>query len=297
MALFNFFNRKNSELENHSAGRELITDSSHFVIVEAYKRLRTNLLFMLSDKKKIVAFTSTVPSEGKTTNCLNLAISFAKAGHKILVIDMDMRKPRVHASFNAPLSPGLSEMLDGSEKTPNIIETSYENLHILTAGSRPQTPPELLMTPLFEALINSLREEYDYIFVDTPPVYVVTDLSVVASKFDGIVYVVREKVVPLRTLKKSVEHLTDLNGKVLGFIFNDSDRTTAFAKYVYRYRYSYKYSGKYGYGKYGKYGGYGGYGSYGSYGSYGYGDPVNDGSSEKKREKIKVKEEIKRKKK
>ncbi len=265
-----------------SAPRELMTRNTHFVITEAYKRLRTNLLFMLSGNKKVIAFTSTMPSEGKTTNCLNIAIAFAETGNKILVIDMDMRKPRVHTSFDFDLSPGLSDALISPDKKPNIKATDRENLFVLTAGTKPPAPPELLMTSEFETLLNALREEYDYIFIDTPPVHIVSDLSVVANKFDGVVYVVREKTVPLRTLKKSIEQLENVQAHVLGFIFNDSEKSSLFAKYAYRYKYSYKYG--YRYGSYGFRYGY----------TYGYEDSTDEnGETVRIKTKKKIRKENK----
>lgn len=246
MAVFDLF-RKNAKKEKY-VRRSLLSDESHFSVIEAYKKMRTNFLFMLGSEKKVVAFTSTIANEGKTTNCLNLAISFAKVGKKVVVIDVDMRKPQVHNYLDIALAPGLSDVLGKFVSYTPVYKTAYENLDVIPAGTLPPAPPELLMTREFEDLLASLKEKYDYIFIDTPPVHLVTDLAVFASKIDGVVFVVREKTVPVTVLHKSIEGLEHVGGKVLGFILNDSERSTAFSKYSYRRRYADKYGYGYGYG-------------------------------------------------
>ncbi len=246
MAGFGLFKKKNKAVKY--VRRSLLSDESHFSIVEAYKKTRTNFLFMLGNDKKVVAFASTIANEGKTTNCLNLAISFAKVGKRVLVIDVDMRKPQVHNYLNVPLSPGLSDVIGQFVQDAPISKTAYENLDVLPAGTLPPAPPELLMTKGFEKLLDTLKETYDYIFIDTPPVHLVTDLAVFAAKIDGIVFVVREKTVPASVLRKAIEGIESVGGKVLGFILNDSERSTAFSKYSYRRRYADKYGYGYGYG-------------------------------------------------
>lgn len=234
-------NRRGSEFPDK--GR-LITKESHFTIIEAYKRMRTNLLFMLGKDKRVIAFTSTMANEGKTTNCANLGIAFAEAGNKILIIDMDMRKPQIHNYFGYEVSPGLSDVLAGFSQKANVIKTDYENLFILPAGTIPPSPPELIMSDAFSELIEEFKKEYDYVFVDTPPVHLVTDLAVVAEKVDGVVFVVRERAVPLELLKKSVAGIERIGGKVLGFVLNDSGQASTYLQYRYRR----KYANKYGYG-------------------------------------------------
>lgn len=246
MAKFDLFKKKNDAAKY--VRRSLLSDDSHFSIVEAYKKTRTNFLFMLGSDKKVVAFASTIANEGKTTNCLNLAISFAKVGKRVIVIDVDMRKPQVHNYLNVPLSPGLSDVLGNFVSDIPVSKTAYENIDVLPAGTLPPAPPELLMTKEFENLLDNLKEKYDYIFIDTPPVHLVTDLAVFASKIDGVVFVVREKTVPASVLRKSIESIEDVGGKVLGFILNDSERSTAFSKYSCRRRYADKYGYGYGYG-------------------------------------------------
>lgn len=242
--------KKEANLKD-KAKRGLLSDNSHFAIVEAYKKMRTNFLFMLREEKKVVAFSSTVANEGKTTNCVNLGISFSGVNKKILIIDADMRRPQVHNHLGVPLSPGLSDFLGEFTDDIPIIKTEYENLDVLPAGTLPPSPSELFMTPRFDELLEALRSKYDYILIDTPPVHIVSDLSSFASKIDGVVFVVREKKAALPTIKKTVEEIDGVGGKVLGFVFNGSEKVELFAKYSYRRKYESKYGYGYGYGYYG----------------------------------------------
>lgn len=226
---------------------EILTENSPFIINEAYKSMRTNLMFMLSGNKKVIAFTSSTANEGKTTTCLNTAVAFAQTGHKVLVIDVDMRKPRVHRYFEIPSSPGFSDKLGGFIKELPISKTEYENLWVLPVGTIPPSPPELLMTAIFDELLSQIRDEYDYIFIDTPPIHVVTDLAIIASKLDGVVFVVRENTVALEVVKQSIDSLERVGAKILGFILNDSVGDSLFTQYRYRRKYKARYGYTYGY--------------------------------------------------
>lgn len=241
------FTHKKRKKTSSYVKSELLTADSPFIITEAYKAMRTNLMFMLAGNKKVIAFTSSVANEGKTTTCLNLAIAFSQTGHKVLIIDMDMRKPRIHRYFDVPSSPGLSDNLGGFSPEIPISPTQYENLFILPVGTIPPSPPELLMNPSFDKLIESVREQYDYVFIDTPPIHLVTDLAIIANKLDGVVFIVRENAVTLEVVKTSVEGLERVDAKILGFILNDSDGSTPFAQYKYRRKYKGQYGYTYGY--------------------------------------------------
>lgn len=226
---------------------ELLTENSPFIITEAYKAMRTNLMFMLSDNKKVVAFTSAMESEGKTTTCLNMGIAFAQTGNKTLIIDMDMRKPRGHRYFEIPSSPGLSDRLGNFTSELAISKTEYENLFILPVGTIPPSPPELLMSPALDEVLEQLKREYDYIFIDTPPANVVTDIAIIANKLDGVVFIVRENETMLEAVKQSIDGLQRVNAKILGFILNDSVGDALFMQYRYKRKYKARYRYTYGY--------------------------------------------------
>ncbi len=244
---FRLFARKKRKV-SHYVKSELLTADSPFIITEAYKAMRTNLMFMLSgNNKKVIAFTSGLANEGKTTTCLNLGIAFGQTGHKILIIDMDMRKPRLHRYFDVPSAPGLSDFLGGFSSEIPIAQTAFENVSVLPVGTIPPSPPELLMSKTFDALLEKVRDEFDYVFIDTPPIHLVTDLAIIANKLDGVVFIVRENSITLEVVKESIKSLEHVNAKILGFILNDSEGSSPFAQYKYRRRYKGQYGYAYGY--------------------------------------------------
>ncbi len=226
--------KKISEIYSKS---ELLSEKSPFMIAESYNSMRTNLMFLTAESKKVIAFTSALEAEGKTTIAINMGISFAEVGNKVLVIDMDMRKPRVHRYFEIPSSPGLSDRLGNFTEEINVLATDYPNLYVLPVGTIPPSPPELLASSTFDKVIAQLREEYDYIFIDTPPAHLVTDVSVISSKIDGIVFVVRENTVSVELINKSIAGLERVGAKILGFVLNDSRKDKA----IYRYKYKREY--------------------------------------------------------
>ncbi len=226
---------------------ELLSDKTPFIISEAYKAMRTNLMFMLSDNKKLIAFTSTLAGEGKTTTCLNMGISFAQAGSRVLIIDMDMRKPRVHRYFEVPSTPGLSDRLGGFMKELPIEKTHYDNLFVLPVGTIPPSPPELLMSNSFDEILAEVKDKFDYIFIDTPPIHLVTDLAIIAGKLDGVIFVVRENTAAQELITQAIENLKRVDTKILGFILNDSAGDSLFTQYKYKRRYKARYGYTYGY--------------------------------------------------
>ncbi len=231
--------------------RALISDSMPFAVIESYKSTRTNLMFALSDKdKKWVAVTSALPGEGKTITCANLAITFAQTGAKTLIIDADLRKPRLSRTFNVPSHPGLSDAICGFCELDAIVhKTQIENFYVIPAGTIPPNPAELLASDDMKKLLEKLHEEgFEYIFFDTPPINIVTDAAAITQLTAGTLVVVRSNVTTKESLQSAVSALEQAGVKILGFILNGVD----LEKNSYRY------------GKYGKYGKYSSYGySYG----------------------------------
>ena len=268
----------NARLENIKLDRKnMLTKKSSFSVKEAYNSARTNLLFLKKDKGcQRLAVTSCYPSEGKTINCVNMAIALTQNNKKVLLIDCDMRRPRIRHMFNVPAAPGLSEHLAGIEEEPTIRKSEeYENLWMLTAGKRPPNPAELLSSDAMVEMLDKLSADYDYIFLDTPPVNVVTDAAVLKRAVHGYLMVVRAGMTQHDEVTTALGKLEQLEANVIGFILNDAftqsgsryGRYGRYSRYA-RYR---KYSnytdggdGKYGY----RYGGY----RYGYGDSYGYGN-------------------------
>lgn len=212
----------------------LLGEKTPFHVREAYKALRTNVMFSVSgDGDKVVGFTSAVPGEGKSTTAINLAITFAEIGNKVILIDGDLRRPNIKRITGAAPGPGLAEVLAKFVEAKDVIQSSvYENLDILYSGNTPPNPVELLGSKNMETLLLELKDSYDYIFIDTPPVNIVTDSTVLSRFFDGLVLVMREGASRRDEVLYALNKLRFVNAKVIGTVLNDK----AFqAKKSYRY--------------------------------------------------------------
>ena len=249
---------------------KVLNDKSSFHVKEAYKALRTNVVFTIPhDGAKRIIVTSALAGEGKSTNCLNLAISFAQTGAKVLLIDCDLRKPNVANLLNISSTPGLSNVLANLCTIDSVIvHSDYANLDVIPSGDIPPNPAELLGSVSMQETLDKLSEIYEYIFLDTSPVNIVTDAAVMSKMVDGILLVVRQGRTDKESVAEAIKKLSFVEGNIIGFVLNGrlSD-----IKLGYRYgkRGYYRYGKKTRYYRSGYYGGYG-YGGYG-YGGYGYG--------------------------
>lgn len=205
----------------------VIGQDAPFAVVEAYKSARTGLVFTnLSDGCNVVAFTSSEPGDGKTVTCINMAITLAESGKRVLLIDSDMRKPQVAATMNLAGMPGLSELLSGMIDMvmyPDLCRqrTMYRGLDVIAAGSLPPNPAELISCPRTEALFARLKQEYDYILIDTPPSLVMTDALLYKNIADGYVVVIRANKTRIDETERLVEKFKQVNARIIGFILND----------------------------------------------------------------------------
>jgi len=240
--------KKNLETSRRTVA--LLNESTPFAVKEAYKAARTNLMFMFAEHdQKCVSVTSSFPGEGKTTTCANLALSFAQIGAKTMVIDADLRKPRMHRMFATAATPGVSDVLGGFSKTEEAIyKTQYENLFLMPAGTIPPNPAELLSSQSMQQLIRDLTEKhgFEYIFVDTPPINLVTDAAVVSQNLAGTVVVVKSGETNKESLKSAVLALEQAGINVLGFVLNNISADRYSNKYGYQ-RGAYKRDYQYGY--------------------------------------------------
>lgn len=225
----------------------MLSDKTDFDVVEGYKAARTNLMFLGGGEKcPVIAFTSSIPGEGKTTTCINMAITFAQAGFKTLLIDADMRKIQLYHYFSVPAKPGLSEVLAGMEDVLPIHDTPYENLKLMTGGTIPPNPAELLMSKKMDEMLETLRVDYDYIFIDTPPVLAVTDAAALAPKVTGMVMMSRQDYTKTEDIRLALEDLNRVGAKVVGILFNGFNAEAHSYKYKgdYHYRYYESYEAK-----------------------------------------------------
>lgn len=191
-------------------------------ISEAYRTLRTNIQFSSLDNPiKTMVVTSAGPGEGKTTSVMNLAVTMAQFGSKVLLIDGDLRKPALHKIFAISNELGLTNVLVGEQDyKEGVSPTHVERLEILPAGVIPPNPSELLASNKMKQLLNKVREDYDFVIIDTPPAAVVTDASVLSAVADGTVLVCESGQVPIEGAKRAKELLENVNANIIGVILN-----------------------------------------------------------------------------
>ena len=246
-------NQKDLSRKNVENERETIINSkTNFSVTEAYKSLRTNILFSARENtcKKFV-ITSSFPSEGKTTNAINIAISFAETGKKVLLIDGDLRKPKIHKLLDLKNKMGISNILSNvfdDESHDAIHKNVVENLDVITSGYIPPNPIELLSSDSMKDFIKEKEDNYDYIIIDTPPVNVVSDSLVLAPLVTGYILVVRANYTEYQGVDMAMAKFEIANIKPLGIILNDVEEYAK--KYNYKKRYKYKYKYNYNYSSY-----------------------------------------------
>lgn len=219
---------------------------------EAYKSLRTNLQFCGSEIK-VIALTSCTPNEGKTSVAFYLAESLAESGKKVLFIDADLRKSVLVGRYGVgKINGGLTEYLAGQRETEQVIyQTEIDGMYMLFSGAIAPNPSELLGNHRFEALLQSAREQYEYIIIDTPPLGSVIDSAVVAQFVDGVIMVIANNTISYKFAQNVKKQLEKSNVKILGAVLNKVPME--------KKGYGNYYGNYYGYGKY--------YGDYGNYGS------------------------------
>ncbi len=230
------------------------SDTLNYESGEAYRALRTNLQFCGEDKKTIV-LTSCTPDEGKSTVALNLAISLAEAGKRVLLVDADLRKSVLMGEFGISQEvKGLTHYLSGQACLKEVITyTDRDKLDVIFAGPVPPNPTELLGERQFKEMLKYGREQYDYVLIDSPPLGSVIDSAIIAENCDGSIIVIEAEVISYRFVQEIKEQLEKSNCPILGTILNKVDMRDQ--KYYSRYygRKYKKYYGKYyGYGEYGK---------------------------------------------
>lgn len=208
-------------------------------VSEAYRVLRTNIQYSSIDKPlKTFVVTSAGPMEGKTTTIVNLAASFAQMGSKVLLIDSDLRRPRIHDIFWASNEMGLTNLLAAhGESVKYIRQSAISGLDILTSGTIPPNPSELLNSNSMKQFIKNVREEYDIILLDAPPVGNVTDAAIISTFVDGTIIVVNSGKVEIDALKRAKELLNKVNANIIGAVLNNMDKK-ANGSYYYQYKYS-----------------------------------------------------------
>jgi len=223
---------------------ELVTQSRpQSQMAESYRALRTSLLLTsLGGPPKVILITSALPQEGKTTTSINSAIVLAQKGTRVLLMDADLRRPSIHKTLGMGPKTGLSNVLTGNATLQQAVVRSniLPTLFVLSAGTPPPNPAELLASSNMKDILAELREQYDHIVVDTPPTLSVTDAVVMSTRADSVVLVIRSGQTTKQALRRSRDLLMQVNARVSGVLLNAVDLSSP------DYYYYYEYQGKYG---------------------------------------------------
>ncbi len=213
-------------------------------ISEAYRTLRTNITFTAPENpKKVIMVTSSGPKEGKSTSISNLAITISQMGSKTLLIDADLRRPMLHKLFGKEKQSGLTNILVGKDTIESAVKEigNLPNLHLLTCGILPPNPAELLGSVQMKEFLKDVKEKYDMILIDTPPIIAVTDSSVLSTMVDGVILVVRSAQSKREAVVHAVEQLKRVEAPVLGVLLNGIQAKNVYGSYYYYNYYHYYY--------------------------------------------------------
>lgn len=214
--------KKIKNLRDTSA-KKVISEDSPFAIREAFNLLRTNLMYTTAgaDGAPVFAVTSATESAGKSTVLANLAISFAQINKKVLLIDGDMRCPVIHSFFGLDYNDGgLSEIISGINEN-SVTKDVKENLDVITSGRIPPNPSELITSPRFAEHIEQWRKEYDIIFIDFPPIGIVTDAIANCQNITGYIFVIRSGKNTAKSVKTAINSMEQVGAKIAGIVLND----------------------------------------------------------------------------
>ena len=236
------FKNKAKKVKRDGLG-EILTTQLPFMYTEAYKALRTNVEFLSAsnDAKKIVV-TSSLSGEGKTCLSINLAISLAQTGKKVIILDCDLRKPKIHRYLRIKHSSqyGVSTVLNGTADVDSSIGFLEDiNLYVMLAGPTPPNPSELLNSERAKKLFDDLSERFDYIICDTAPAAIVTDAVALSQHCDGVIFVIRQNYATVDQVKETVSRIQAVGTKIFGTVLNGynshDDTGSYYGQYYYYY--------------------------------------------------------------
>lgn len=204
------------------------------IAAEAYRSLKTNIQYSSFDKEyKTIVITSSNPGEGKSTTSGNLALTLAEGESRVLLVDCDMRKPSMHKNFRVTNTYGIADILLQRKKVMDVAHMYNKNLSIITAGKVPPNPAEMLGSKAMSAFLEEMKDHFDYIILDTPPVQVVADAQILSTKVDGTIIVVRAGVTKKEDVNDTVNTLKKVNANIIGTVLHAVDSSKN--KYYYYY--------------------------------------------------------------
>ena len=229
--------------KNPSVNLGVIDSSTPFPIREAFRTLYTDVLYLnIEDKCKKIAITSAIPGEGKTTVATNLAVSIAHNADdkRVLLIDTDMRKPKVATSFGInKMTHGLSEFLAGIDDTPNFINVPQHRITVLTSGGMNKNPTKLISSKRMAELITFCEQYFDYIIIDTPPINVVSDALLLHDKINGYIVAVKSDFSNINYVSECIERLNRIEAEIFGIVLNSHSLKGGRSKYGNYTKYDY----------------------------------------------------------
>jgi capsular exopolysaccharide synthesis family protein len=211
------------------------------LMAEAYRSLRTSLLLSAADHPpRTVLVTSSLPSEGKSATAMNLAVSLTQSGSRTLLIDADMRKPRIHAALGLGNALGLSSFLTGAANLKDVIhETAIPGLYVIPCGAIPPNPGELILSSRFARMMELAKEYFDYVVLDSPPLSHVSDGRVLANSCEAVLIVIKAASTSRHAVRKATEQLADSRARLAGAVLNDVDVRKRNSDYSYYYNKGY----------------------------------------------------------
>ncbi len=242
-------NKRSNARQNSRRMEYLLNENTPFNVSEAFRDLKVQLSVSVPKAKggTTLLVTSSYPTEGKTTITSNLALMFAFSNAKVVLVDADIRKGRIHKYFGSKSTPGLSDCLSGLNTLDEVIHPSgvAPNLSYIPCGIHSPRPFELLESEQMKEILKELREKFDYVIIDTSPILVISDALALVSDVDGVVVVSRHQETYLSDLNRSLKLLCSTKANVLGVVVNDyDDRASTASHGKYKQYYYYEYSNK-----------------------------------------------------
>ena len=234
------FKKKNKK---SGSSKIIVGDGKNSNAVEAYNRLRDNILYMNADGRvKVIQIESAVSGEGKTTVACNLAVSLGTIGKKVLIVDLDFHRPHTHRLFKVEKENGIAEYMLGNVKIEQVTKkTEYENVEIITRGAEIYNASVILVSNKFKTLIDELKEKYDYVILDCPPVLQVSDFIHISKVSDGVLFLSHFASTTKTQVSEAIKELRASGAEILGSVFTMYDKKKdSAAEDAGRYHYYYK---------------------------------------------------------
>ncbi len=230
------FNRKSKKQVDSRDNVIIINEKGYEIITEAFNRLKDNILYLNADNQmKVIQISSSIANEGKTTVITNLAASLALNNKKVIIVDCDFRKPKVHRAFNLDNSIGIYDYMQDKKQVDDIITKTNFGVFTICRGDKIENPSAVLTSSKFKKLIEDLKEKYDYVFLDCPPVLEISDYIHISSMANGLIYCVAYGKTKKTQVKEAIGLLKQSKINMLGIVYTMVDEKNHGGYYSYKY--------------------------------------------------------------